>query len=213
MTGKGRSARSRGVRDPRLLAVAVSGIVLGLSSTVTLASWIDGEAARGTFAASRFATEQSVAGGAYTASTAPPGGTVTIASALGPGVSAYVPVLVRTTAGSAAGTLALGGATVAGADAATLGPVLVYRVVRATGDCSVAAFSGSPSFVVGGPSTRRPLTAGQESGTTIPVAAATTSAAGPPTGLCFELTLPVDAPGTLQGRTASATWTLEAVSA
>ena len=49
-------------------------------------------------------------------------------------------------------------------------------------------------------------------GAAVALAGAPSSAAGTARSLCFEVTLPADAPGALQGTTADAVWTLTAVS-
>lgn len=205
------SARG-GVRGLRLRAVLASGLVLGLGAAATLASWTDVEFGTGSFTSSRFTTEASVNGAAYADNSTAPGGTVTIAGPFAPGVSAYVSVLIRTKPGSVSGSVSLGGATLGGPDAATLGAALVYRVVRTTGACAASAFTGSPAFVVGAAATSRPLTVGQETGVVSPLAAAADTVAGAPTGFCFEVTLPAGAPNSLQGRSATATWPFTAVS-
>ncbi|WP_431220628.1 SipW-dependent-type signal peptide-containing protein [Leifsonia xyli] len=193
-------------------AVLASGLVLGAGATATLARWTDVEFVTGAFTSSRFTTESSVNGGAYADNATAPGGTVTIAGPFAPGVSAYVPVLIRTKPGSVAGTVSLGGATLGGTDAASLGAALVYRVVRTTGACAAAAFAGAPAFVVGAAATSRPLTTGQEAGVVSTLAPATATVAGAPTGFCFEVTLPAGAPNSLQGKTATATWPFTAES-
>ncbi|GAA0433304.1 SipW-dependent-type signal peptide-containing protein [Leifsonia naganoensis] len=203
---EGQPYRSRGVRALRLRAVLASGLVLGVGAAVTLASWTDREFATGSFQTSVFNTQSSVNGGAYADNAVSPGATVTIAGPFAPGVSAYFPVLIQTTANSVAGTAVLNGAVLGGTDAATLGAALVYRVVRTTGTCNAAAFTGTPSFVVGAAATTRALTVGQETGVTNPLAAATTTAPGAATGFCFEVTLPAGAPNSLQGKTTTATW-------
>ncbi|WP_223693748.1 SipW-dependent-type signal peptide-containing protein [Leifsonia poae] len=207
-----RPHRSRSVRALRLRAVLAGGLVLGVGATVTLASWTDNEFATGTFSSSVFDTQSSVNGAAYADNATAPGATFTLAGPFAPGVSSYFPVLIRTKANSVAGTVVLNGATLGGTDAATLGAALVYRVVLTTGTCSAAAFTGSPSFVVGAAGVTRALTAGQESGVNTALAAATGAAPGAATGYCFEVTLPASAPNSLQGKTATATWQFAATS-
>jgi predicted ribosomally synthesized peptide with SipW-like signal peptide len=210
--GEHSSARGRGF-SLRLRAVLAAGVVLGLGVTATLASWNDSEFATGSFATSVFNTESNVQSAGYADNAASPGPTVTFAGAgLSPNTSAYFTVLVRTKATSIAGTVSLAGATVGGADAATLGTALVYRVVATTGTCAASAFLGSPSWVVGAASTYRALTAGQEIGVSTSLAAATVSLPGAATGFCFEVTLPSGALNTLQGKTATATWQFTATS-
>jgi len=193
-------------------ALLAAGVVLGLGAAATSASWTDVEYATGSFTSSVFATESSVNGSAYAANSTAPGATVTVSGPFSPGVSAYIPVLVRTTAASVGGTVVLGGAVLGGADAATLGTALVYRVVRTTAACGATAFTGSPAFVVGTASASRPLTSPQEAGVTSTVAAAGPTTPGTPTGFCFEVTLPAGAANSLQGKTATATWPFQATS-
>jgi predicted ribosomally synthesized peptide with SipW-like signal peptide len=193
--------------------VLAAGVVLGLGATATLASWNDSEFATGAFASSTFDTESNVQGGGYSSNDTSPGTTVTFSGAgLSPDVPVYFSVLVRTKATSTAGTVVLSGATLGGTDAATLGAALVYRVVATTASCAAAAFTGTPSFVVGAAATRRALTAGQEVGVTSTLAAATASLPGAPTGFCFEVTLPAGSPNSLQGKASTATWQFTATS-
>lgn len=207
--------RARVGRRPltRVRAVLAGALVFGVGATITLASWTDNEYATGSFTTSVFNTESNVQGAGYADNNAAPGPTVTFAaSGFSPGVSVYFSDLIRTKANSLAGTLVLGGATLGGTDAATLGAALVYRVVSTTGTCSAAAFTtGSPVFVVGSAGTTRALTAGQEAGVTNALAAGTSSP-GTPIGFCFEITLPVGASNTLQGKAATATWQFAATS-
>jgi predicted ribosomally synthesized peptide with SipW-like signal peptide len=201
-------------RSPvRLRAALAGGLVLGVTASFTLASWNDAEYASGAFTASVFRTESSVQGAGYASNTTSPGATVTLAGAgFTPSTSAYFPVLIRTTTNSIAGRATLYGATLGGADASTLGVALVYRVVRTTSTCDATAFTGTPTYVVGAASTFRALTAGQESGVSTSLAAATGIAPGAPTGFCFEVTLPTGAAGSLQGKTSTATWQFIATS-
>jgi len=204
--------RSRTRARQRVRALLAAGLVLGAGATATSASWTDVEYGTGSFASSVFATESSVNGSTYAANASAPGATATVSGPFAPGVSAYFPVLVRTTAASIGGTVSVGGATLGGPDATTLGAALVYRVVRTTGTCGAAAFTGSPVFVVGAAAVSRPLTTAQEVGVTNSLAAAGTAAPGTPTGFCFEITLPAGAPNSLQGKAATATWPLQATS-
>lgn len=190
-----------------------SGLILGLAATPTLASWTDSEFAGGTFIASTFDTESNVNGAGYAGNHTSTGPTVSFTlPGFGPGDTRFYSVLIRTTPGSVAGTTTLNGATLSGPDAATLGAAFVYRVIRTTATCNSFAFSGTPTFVVGSASVQRPLTSGQEIGVVNPLAAATVSLPGTPTGFCFELTLPSSAPSSLQNKTANAAWNFVATS-
>jgi predicted ribosomally synthesized peptide with SipW-like signal peptide len=198
----------------RLRVLLAGGLVLGMGAMMTLASWHDADLSTGSFAASTFATESNVNGAGYATNTASPGPTVTFAGAgFTPGVSRYLSVLIRTTATSVGGTVMLGGATLSGTDAATLGAAFRYKVVRTSGTCDATAFTiGSPSFVVGTFTADDPLNNGQEVGVTNILAGATATLPGIATGFCFAITLPANADNGLQGNTATATWQFGAIS-
>lgn len=195
----------------RVRALLAGGLVLGLGAAVTAASWNDSEYATATLTTSTFNTESSVGGTAYTDNATSPGTTVTLpVGAFSPGVTGYLPVLIRAKATSIAGTVVLNGATFTGTDASLLSTAFVYRVVRTTATCDATAFTGSPTWVVGTStaSAAPALTVGQNGGVTNVVAAAP----GAVTGFCFEVTLPATAANTLQGKTAAATWQFLATS-
>ncbi|MGH3654248.1 SipW-dependent-type signal peptide-containing protein [Glutamicibacter sp.] len=56
-------------RRRKLMAIAAGGVVLGIGTAVTLASWTDNETATGDFAAGQFAMESSQDGTAFTDTT------------------------------------------------------------------------------------------------------------------------------------------------
>jgi len=199
----------------RVRALLAGGLVLGLGAAVTSAAWNDSEFATATITTSSFNTESSVGGTAYADNATTPGTTVTLpVGAFSPGVTGYLPVLIRTKAQSIAGTVVLNGAVFTGTDAALLSTAFVYRVVRTTATCDATAFTGSPTFVVGTStaSAAPALTVGQNGGVTNVLAAGAPAAPGAVTGFCFEVTLPSAAATTLQGKTASATWQFLATS-
>ena len=207
----------RGGRLPflRVRALLAGGLVLGVGAAVTAASWNDSEYATATLSTSTFNTESNVGGVGYLDNATSPGTTVTLpVGAFSPGTTGYLPVLIQTKATSIAGTVVLNGAVFTGTDAALLRDAFVYRVVRTTATCNASAFSGTPVFVVGtSTASAAPLlTVGQNSGVSNTLAAAAPTAAGAPTGFCFEVTLPSTAANTLQGKTASATWQFLATS-
>ncbi|MEO8094388.1 MAG: SipW-dependent-type signal peptide-containing protein [Pseudolysinimonas sp.] len=194
----------------RVRAVLAGALVLGVGTTMTLASWTDSEFGQGSFTTTKFDTQSSVDGGTNYADNTPSAATLAFdPSGMSPNTQRYALFLIRTKAGSVAGTLSLGAATIspAGADDGTnLAAALRYRVVSTTGTCNAAAFTGSPVWVL---QTSSPLaTAGAS---TVAVAAATASP-GAASGLCFEISLPAGAPNTLQGKTGSATWQVTATS-
>lgn len=189
------------------------GLVLGIGATATVASWNDSEHASATFTSSTFDTESSVQGAAYADNSASPGPVVTFSGAgLSPGTSRYLSVNIRSKANSLAGTAALSGAEVSGADAATLGAALRYRVVRGNASCAAAAFTAAANYVVGTSAVSRALTGAQEAGVSNVLAAAPGTGPGAATGFCFEVTLPAGAPNSLQGKAAVATWLFTATS-
>jgi predicted ribosomally synthesized peptide with SipW-like signal peptide len=209
------TAQPRRLPFLRVRALLAGGLVLGLGAAVTLAAWNDSEFATATITTSTFNTESSVGGTAYADNASTPGATVTLpVGAFSPGVTSYLPVLVRAKATSIAGTVALNGAVFTGTDATVLSTAFVYRVVRTTATCDATAFAGSPTWVVGTStaSAAPALTVGQNGGVSNVVAAGAPAAPGAATGFCFEVTLPASAASTLQGKTASATWQLLATS-
>lgn len=197
----------------RVRALLAAATVLGVGATMTLASWTDNEYGQGTFGASVFDTESSVNGSTWADNSSSPGATMTFdTTGMSPNTQRYSALLIRGKANSVAGTLALAGATVSpgGTDETTvLGAALRYRVVLTTGTCTAAAFTGSPSFLVGGASSYATLTT---AGSSTPAIAAATSSPGAATGLCFEISLPSGAANTLQGTSATAIWHVTATS-
>ena len=202
----------------RVRALLAGALVLGLGSSVTLASWTDSDFATGSFGASVFQTESNAtkpydASAAWNTSDVPPGAALVFdAVSMSPGTSVYAPFAIRTKAGSVAGEVVLGAPSVAssGTGDAELGAALRYRVVRPA-TCEASSFTGSPSFVVGGVAAE-PLTSGQAAGVVNPLPGATATQPGVPTQFCFEVTLPAGASNALQGQTATATWQFTATS-
>lgn len=205
-------AATRPLAFTRVRAVLAGALVLGVGATMTLASWTDNEFGSGSFTTTKFDVESSINGGtSYTDTTAIAPATIAFdPTGMSPNTQRYGNILIRTKAGSVAGTLALGAATISpsGTDETTvLGAALRYRVVLSTGTCNASAFTGSPTWVVG--PTASVLTAGAAG--TVAVAAATASP-GAATGLCFEVSLPSGAANTLQGKTTTAIWQVTATS-
>ncbi len=117
--------------------------MLGVGSGVTLASWNDGEYARGTFTAGSFDI-LGLAASTGTFTSHPVGAPATLtfalaadASALAPGKTVYALFSVKTASGSVAGTVRLQGATYG---AGTLADYLTYGVKTvSTAQCASAA--------------------------------------------------------------------------
>ncbi|MCD4851202.1 SipW-dependent-type signal peptide-containing protein [Arthrobacter sp. AK01] len=216
--GRRQAKTKHGAVALRIRAILAGALVLGLGSSVTLASWTDSDFAGGSFGASVFQTESNVtkpysAAGAWNTNDVSPGGTLVFAAtAMSPGTVAYAPFAIRTKATSVAGEVVLGVPVVtsSGTGNADLGAALRYRVVRSA-TCDASSFTGTPTFVVGSDGAK-PFTQGQAAGVVNPLAAATATLPGAPTQFCFEVTLPLGANNALQGQTATATWQFTATS-
>ncbi|MDR6986617.1 putative ribosomally synthesized peptide with SipW-like signal peptide [Paenarthrobacter nitroguajacolicus] len=208
----------RGAAFLRIRALLAGALVMGLGSSVTLASWTDSDFATGSFGASVFQTESNVtkpynASGTWSPNDVAPGAAMVFtAAAMSPGTVAYAPFAIRTKATSVSGEVVLGIPTVTSSATGTadLGAALRYRVVRSA-TCDAAAFTGTPAFVVGSDGAK-PFTQGQAAGVVNPLAAASATLPGAPTQFCFEVTLPAGANNALQGQTATATWQFTATS-
>lgn len=208
-------ARPRGL-SRRTRALLAGGLVLGVGATATLAAWVDSENAAGSFTATVFDTEASVNGTTYADYPTAPGATIAFdTTGMSAGSVRYGSLSIRTKTNSSAGSLNIQAATVTNGTTDTaplLGDALRYRVVRSA-TCTAAAFTGTPTWVVGGAGDARALNTAQNSGTTVTLAAATTTAPGAATPLCFEVTLPTGASNSLQGKSATAVWTVTSTSA
>jgi predicted ribosomally synthesized peptide with SipW-like signal peptide len=187
----------RGPRSSiRVRAALAGGLVFGLAAGVTVASWTDAESATASFTTTRFGVEQSVAGGGYTQSTS----VVLTVTDVYPGSTGrvFVPILLRTTAGSLAGTVTVAHAAVASPTGLT--SVLRYRMVRSA-SCDASAFSGSPVYLAGDAATTLPVS----SALTATNAGSLAAAGGSTLGLCLEFSLPTGlAQATYQGTSTAA---------
>ena len=207
-------AATRSRTFTKVRAVLAGALVLGVGSSMTLASWTDQEYATGSFSASRFNTESTIDNSTWADNTSAPGPSITFTgSGMSPDTHRYGYVLVRGKANSVAGTLTFAAPTVNnGTDTAPLlGSALQYRAVAITAaGCTSTSFtSGSPTWIVGGPSTYSPLaTAGP---TTVALTAATASPSAP-AGYCFDVYLPAGADTGLQGKSTAVTWHITATS-
>ncbi|MGV0110839.1 SipW-dependent-type signal peptide-containing protein [Arthrobacter sp. CP30] len=203
----------------RIRAVLAGALVLGVGGSATVASWTDSEYASGTFSASTFAIESTIANpyaaaGPWTVNEAAPGATLAFnASGMYPGGAVYAPIALRTRTGSVAGTTTLSGATVSNTSTTPplLGSALVYRVVRSD-VCAASAFSTGATFLIGTDTVRQPLITAQAAGDSTILPAATPTGPGTSVRFCFEVTLPLGADNRLQGTSATAVWTFTATS-
>ena len=190
MTG---SRSSTGPRASiRVRAALAGGLVLGVAAGLTTASWVRAEYTGVTFATSAFDVQTNVQGAGYSTAT-----TVAVsASGIYPSATLtsgnqYVSLMVRTLAGSVKGDVSLSATGNAGGG---LTPVLRYRIVTiaAAATCSATSFTGSPTYVVGGPAAFQNVSAAlASSGTTSLLANA-----GSEVQYCIELSVP---PATPQG--------------
>lgn len=180
MTGSRPQTRPR--VSIRVRAALAGGLVFGLGAGLTVASWTNAEFTRSTFTASTFGVQSSVNGAAFTTNA-----TISAtASGLYPSATLttgrrYISLRVLTTATSVAGTVRLSATAATG----TLAPVLRYRIVLAT-TCTAAAFTGSPTYVVGGASTYQAANAALSPTTALSLAAA----AGTGRDFCLEFSIP-----------------------
>jgi hypothetical protein len=202
------------VRSRQRRALAAGGIVLGFGAVLVAASWTDNVLGFANFQSGRFGIQSSVDNG-VTWSSNPVTGTnnqlsfTPTVSAVVPGVVSYAPIRLRTDVGSLAAKIELNGAQLAGDSA--LGGALVYRAVKLatpTSPCGGAAFTGSPSWVVGSAGAVS-LTTGSAPNV-FTLAAATTTSEGAATTVCFEISLPATpanwANPALQGKAATPDW-------
>jgi len=205
MTGSRLQAAPRA--SIKVRAALAGGLVLGLGAGLTAASWTNAEFTGATFTASAFGVQSSLNGAAFTtnASQAVTVGGLYPSATLTSG-NAYVSLRVKTTATSVAGTTQLSAAANGGSG---LTPVLRYRVVLAT-TCDASAFTGSPTYVVGGASAYQQVSAALAATTALSIGAA----AGTGRDYCLELSIPTTATsGAYAGTSATLTLTVTGASA
>lgn len=186
------SATSAGSRiSIRVRAALAGGLVFGIATGRTVASWTDAEYAASTFTASRFDIETSLnGGGAYASTSSVPiavGGVYP-----GPAGAVYQGILIRTVTPSIAGTVTFRHPAIA--SAGTLAAVLRYRAVQTTATCASGVFTAGATYLVGSSSAY----ASVGTPVTVPVAAGSVAAdSASTTGVCLEFSLP--ATGVAQG--------------
>ncbi len=212
----------------KLAAIGVGALVIGVGATYTLASWNDSEWVHGGLAgaagigSSEFEVQQNAAApyadtsanwGDYETN---PGDGLTFtadALALTPGDTVFAPVALRTTEPSVAGTVALqaavpaSGIEVDDAGAALWNAVRV-SVYTATGPTPPSACTNDFVAADWTQIVADDLLATAATTTTQSLA----EKAGSTQHYCFALTLPADAPDTLQGRTIAPAWEFASIS-
>ncbi len=201
MTVSAESGRPRA--SIRVRAALAGGLVFGIAASLTVASWTDAEFVGSTFTASRFDLEMNVNGAGFSAAT-PIAVTV---SGVYPGSTGtvYLPVRIRTTSTSIAGTVSLNHAAIASPTGLT--SVLRYRLIRGAATCNAAAFTAGATYIVGTSTLSAAPLVSTALGATTPLAV---SAAGASELVyCFEFSLASS--GLAQGTygatsTAAMTW-------
>jgi hypothetical protein len=132
---------------------------------------------------------------------------------MSPSVSFYAWLNVRTTpASTVGGNIALTNTVVTPTTAGTISTALEYRAVRLTGAapgvaCNAAAFTGTPTFIAGTATTWVPVPQ-----TPAPQVANPIGPAGATLGFCFEVRIVAGAPNSVQGTSATVTWTMTGTS-
>ncbi|QZQ53690.1 SipW-dependent-type signal peptide-containing protein (plasmid) [Curtobacterium sp. TC1] len=204
-----RATPRRPQRWPVLRSVLAFGLVAGVSVPGTIAQWTDQEYGTGTFTAGSFAMQSSTDGTTFADHPSGSAAPLTFnAAAMYPGLTVAAPLVVRTTAGSLGGTVSLSSATTSGN--ATLVSTLAYKVYADTvsGCTTTSTPSSSGTWVAGSTTTFvSGLTTAVPSNTR-PLPAATSGAPGAAVYYCLIVQLPATAPNTVQGVTATATWSL-----
>ncbi|GAA1869840.1 SipW-dependent-type signal peptide-containing protein [Brevibacterium marinum] len=205
--------QNRVLRNRRIKAVLAGGLVYGIGSAATLASWTDTEEASGSFEAGTFNIELAVDGSWSSTSE------MTFdASGMYPGSKVYAPVFVRTTPDTTMnGELAVSSAGASGSADGIAGS-LEYRAVTESiapgqeaafgNGCTASAFDGSSPFIFGGASSVEPLLTAAAGEDTQELGKDSGSIAA----YCFEVTLPTSTPNAAQGTSASNIWTFDAES-
>jgi len=177
--------------------------VLGVGATVTLASWNDGEYAKGTFTAGTFDVVGSINGTTF-ASHATAGTAVALgfaptadAAALSPGKTVYALFSVKTANPSVAGTVKLTASTYA---AGTLADYLTYGVKTVTAaQCASAtdyAAAGSVAVVADGSALSTSATTSQT----------LTANGANQVNYCFAITMPAATGNAAQALALTQTW-------
>lgn len=211
----------------KLFAIAAAGLVLGVGGTMTLAAWVDTEWVFGGVdggqdpdtpgvGTSTFVVEQNptspFSGTGWLENATNPGSPLVFSGsplALSPGDVTYAPVALRTTADSVSGTVdpqvAVAAAGVAtDDDPGELWAALELRVGVADLDDSDPAPACNATTM--GDATYAIIATGVGLSTAITGGQSLEAASGNILHYCFEITLPDDAPNTLQGRTVAPAW-------
>jgi predicted ribosomally synthesized peptide with SipW-like signal peptide len=225
----------------KIFAVLAGGLVVGVGTAVTLATWTDTEWAFGGNAAgtgpgvgtSTFAVQQNVTnpyavGSAFTQAQTNPGSTLKFTLnplALTPGDSVYAPIALETSATSVAGTLQLNPAVAAtGITAVDAGNALFNNLRLAVGVVSTAPTAAPPTCDAAGFASFTPITVangGVGLGSAPATATQSLSAAtGNVLHYCFRISMPATTDPLvggvtitqLQGRSVAPAWSFTGTS-
>jgi predicted ribosomally synthesized peptide with SipW-like signal peptide len=183
------------------------GLVLGVAAAATDAQWTDQEYGTGTFTAGTFGLQSSADGATFTDHPAGSPASLTFnATAMYPGLTLAAPFAVRTAPGSLGGAVSLASPTTSGDT--TFLATLNYKIYAdtASGCTPTSTPSSSGTWVAGNATTYLSgLTAATPANTrTLPAASGTTP--GNPVFYCLIVQLPLTAPNSVQGATATANW-------
>ncbi|MBM9466031.1 SipW-dependent-type signal peptide-containing protein [Nakamurella leprariae] len=206
---------TRRQRRGKVRAVLAGCAALGVGAAVTLAAWTDTEWVFGggqgdgdTVGTSTFNVQQNVFDGVgFTDRSATPGGQLRFApgaTSITPGDVITAPMQLQTEAGSDAGTVTLEPAALNGSDQALFDAVTYAAYTGLTAaECSAADLAGGTALV--------PDNSGLATGSADD-AIALDADQGNVVDVCFVITLPDDAPNTLQGLTIAPAWEFSAES-
>ncbi|GAA2001098.1 hypothetical protein JL107_01050 [Nakamurella flavida] len=208
------SVHQRPRRKGKVRAVLAGCAVLGIGATVTLAAWTDTEWVYGAgngdgdpISTSTFEVQQNVFDGVgFTDRETAPGGALVFsptATALTPGDTVTAPMQLQTTATSEAASITLAGAVLNGSEQPLFDTVTygAYTGVSQA-DCDAQDFAAGDVLVPEGSA----LTVGSDPATPIVLAAN----AADTSDICFVITLPDDAPDTVQGQGIAPAWLFNA---
>jgi predicted ribosomally synthesized peptide with SipW-like signal peptide len=189
-------------RRRKVAAVLAGGLVLGVGTMATLASWNDSEFASATFTAGKFIFQGSLDGTTYGDHASSPGAplvfTTPLVGNLTPGDTVAVPFAVRL----GAGTTNNANITIAAPTSSSVVTNLTWELID-TGSSFGCTASTSGTSIVG----QSAFISG--SGSFALAKGATLAADGATKNLCFKVTA---GPSLVQSQTGSATWQLQAVS-
>ena len=203
MTANTNTNETKRQRGRKVAALLAGGLVLGVGTMATLASWNDSEYASATFSAGRFNLEGSTNGTAWDDHIAAPGAPLSFTAPfnnLTPTDVVYAPFAIRL----AANTTNDATVTITASSSGTV-TNLNYKLVKSTSmSCDAAAIAGGTTLV-----NSSAVGAATGAVTFDVTKGSPTTSAGETAFLCFQVTAGT---GLAQGQTGSGTWQFQAVS-